>query len=169
VGLYLQKKGFKVTGIDNSPFAIEVSRKRGLADARLVSVTEFTAPPGTYGTIVMFGNNFGLMGGMKRGKWLLRRFHGMTTPDARILAESNDPYHTDVPEHHGYQRENRRRGRMSGQLRLRVRHRKCATPWFDYLLASKEEMEEMAKGTGWRATRFIDSKGSAYIGVLEKE
>ena len=57
---------------------------------------------------------------------------------------------------------------MSGQVRLRVRYRKYATPWFDYLLVSKKEMKEMLTNTGWKVHNFIDSDGAAYVGVIEK-
>jgi len=38
VSLYLQKRGHKVTAIDNSPLAIEVCKKRGVKDARVPPV-----------------------------------------------------------------------------------------------------------------------------------
>ncbi|MDQ1278839.1 MAG: hypothetical protein QG670_99 [Thermoproteota archaeon] len=86
-----------------------------------------------------------------------------------IIAGTCDPYKTDDQDHLDYQELNRRRGRMSGQLRIKIRYRKYATPWLDYLLASKDEVKEIIKGTGWRAREFIDSEGSSYILVMEKE
>ncbi|MFQ5871357.1 MAG: methyltransferase type 11, partial [Candidatus Geothermarchaeales archaeon] len=117
----------------------------------------------------MLGNNFGLFGSFRRARWLLRRFHGMTTEGARIVAESNDPRKTTLREHLEYHDLNRRRGRMPGQLRIRVRYRKHVTPWFDYLLVSKGEMEEILGGTGWGVRRYLDSEGSVYIAIIEKE
>src|SRR3989344_302529 len=38
VGLHLQKKGFDVTSIDNSPLAIEVCKKRGLKKAMVLPI-----------------------------------------------------------------------------------------------------------------------------------
>ncbi len=57
---------------------------------------------------------------------------------------------------------------MSGQVRIRVRHRELATPWFDYLFVSRDERRSLADGTGWRVTRFLDPHGDMYVGVLEK-
>ncbi len=169
VGLHLQEKGLDVLGIDNSPLAIKVCKKRGLKKAREMSITEVSRKLGTFDTIVMYGNNFGLFGGFKRARWLLRRLKNITSPDAKIITESNDPYETVMPVHLAYHRANRRRGRMAGQLRFRIRYMKYATPYFDYLLVSKDEMRQIAAGTGWKVSRFFDSKGSIYIGVLEKE
>ena len=123
----------------------------------------------------MYGNNFGLFGSFKRARWLLRRLYNMTGPSARIIAASMDPYGSNDPKerplrcHLEYHRRNRRRGRMGGQVRIRVRYLTHATPWFDYLLASRDEMRRIVAGTGWRVSRLFDSKGSAYVAVIEKE
>ena len=92
----------------------------------------------------------------------------MTGPDPRILAESRDPHQTDDPDHLAYHRRNRRRGRMAGQLRMRIRYRNIATPFFDYLLVSQEEMRGIVAGTGWRIARVFESPGSVYVAVLAK-
>jgi SAM-dependent methyltransferase len=168
VALALQERGHDVVGIDISPLAVEVARRRGVRDARLATfetVDETIAP---VDTVVMFGNNFGLFGLPARARRLLRRLHQLTTDRGRIVATSTDVYATEDPEHLEYHRRNRERGRMSGQLRLRVRYRSLATPWFDYLLTSPDEMAELANGGGWTARTFIRDDGRFYVGVLEK-
>jgi SAM-dependent methyltransferase len=169
VALHLQGKGLDVLAIDTSPLAIKVAKARGVKKARLMSITQLTRKVGLFDTIVMYGNNFGLLGGPSRAKWLLRRFHAMTSPDARIIAESNDPYQTDNPCHLAYQKRNRRRGRMGGQLRLRIRYQDRATPWFDYLLVSPDEMRDILAPAGWHVARIFPSKASMYAAVIEKE
>ena len=169
VALYLQEKGLDVTGIDISPLALKVCRERGLKKVRLLSITQLTAKLGVFDTIVMYGNNFGLFGGFKRAKWLLRRFHAMTSYRARIVAQSRDPYATTLPHHLAYHRRNRRRGRMAGQVRIRTRYLNYATPYFDYLLVSREEMHQIVADTGWKISRFFDPTGPGYVAVIEKE
>ncbi len=169
VELYLQGQGVEVVGIDNSPLAIEVCKRRGVKDARLLSITQVSAALGTFANIVMMGNNWGLMGNHERARWLLRRFYKITTPEARILAESLDVYQTEDPRHLAYQAWNRAHGRMSGQIRLRVRYHLHCNQWFDYLMVSQEEMREIAAGTGWRVTEILPAEGAAYMGILEKE
>jgi SAM-dependent methyltransferase len=166
--LHLQKKKHEVVAIDVSPLAVKTCRMRGVRDARLLPITRVSPALGRFDTVVMMGNNFGLFGGRKRARWLLRRLKSLTNPGARIVAESNDPYKTKDPAHRRYHRLNRRRGRMAGQLRIRVRYRDAKTPWFDYLLVSRKEMEALLKDTGWRVKRYIDSDGSAYVAVIEK-
>lgn len=88
--------------------------------------------------------------------------------DGMTIAESLDPYDTDDADHRQYHKRNRARGRMAGQLRLRVRYKRYATPWFDYLLASRSEMKRLTVGTPREVATFVDSQGPAYVAVLAK-
>jgi hypothetical protein len=158
-------------GIDISPLAIKVCRERGLRNVMGKSISEIDSSLGNFDTILMMGNNFGLFGNPKQARRLLKRFHDMTSPDARIIAESLDIYKPPVdPVHRRYHLRNRRLGRMPGQVRIRIRYRTYATPWFDYLLVSRPEMKRILQGTGWKIKKFIEStKSPAYIGIIEKE
>jgi SAM-dependent methyltransferase len=167
VALHLQERGHEVVAIDVSPGAVEVCRRRGVRDARVCAIEDVDESLGRFETIVLLGNNLGLLASRAKAKRLLRRFHGLTSERGRIVAETRDIYETSDPDHLGYQERNRRRGRMSGQIRLRIRHGLAATPWFDYLMVSRAELEELAEGTGWKLGRTIDSDDS-YIAVLEK-
>jgi len=166
--LYLQKKGLDVLGIDNSPLAIKVCKLRGLKKAKIMSIEDIDFKPKSFDTIIMMGNNFGLFGSFQKARSLLKRFHKITSDDGLIVAETRDPYKTDNPAHLEYHELNRKRGRMGGQVRIRVRFEKYATPWFDYLFVSKEEMDEILKGTGWKVKQYIDSGNALYIAIIEK-
>ena len=167
--LYVQEKGLDVLGIDISPLAIEACRLRGLRKAEVMSIDEVDFKPNSFDTIIMMGNNFGLFRSFKKARELLKRFHKITSPNALIVAQTGDPYATDNPAHLEYHRSNKERGRMGGQVRIRVRFKKYATKWFDYLMVSKEEMGEILKGTGWKVERFIDAEDSGYIAIISKE
>lgn len=167
--IYLQQKGFDVLGIDNSPLAIKVCKLRGLKKAKIKPITQLSPKLGKFDTILMLGNNFGLFANFNRTKWLLKRFKGFTSNRAIIIAETLDPYQTKDPTHLAYHKLNRKRDRMPGQARIRVRYRKFVTPWFDYLLVSRPEMQQILSGSGWRVKRFINDKGPIYIAIIEKE
>jgi SAM-dependent methyltransferase len=163
--LELQRRGRSVVGIDISPGAIEVARARGVRDVRLLAFEDIDDSVGQFGTIVMFGNNFGLFGSPSKAKRLLRRLRPLAD---RIVAGSNDPYATEDSAHLAYQDRNRKRGRMPGQLRLRVRYRDLIGAWFDYLIVSPDEMAAILEGTGWRIHRLLQQDGSGYyVAVLE--
>ncbi len=167
--LYLQEKGFEVLATDISPFAIEVCRMRGIKRTKVLSITQITSRLGTFDTILLLGGNFGLLGNFKRAKYLLRRFKQVTSKKARIITESTDPYRMTEPYHVEYHRLNQKRNRMPGQWRSRVRYKKDATSWIDFLLVSKEEMKKIVSGTGWKINRSLESKSPRYIAILEKE
>ncbi|MDE2994918.1 MAG: class I SAM-dependent methyltransferase [Chloroflexota bacterium] len=170
IALPLQQNGADVVGIDQSPLAVRICRERGVNDVRLLSVTQVSANKlGMFDSIVMMGNNFGVLESPQRARWLLRRFHRMTTERGRILAETTDPYATDDPVHLAYQKRNRARGRMSGQYRHRARYRNLKGPWYDWLFVSRDEMQEIVAGTGWVVRKFIEPEGAQYVGVIEKD
>ena len=168
VGLHLQRKGHDVLGIDNSPLAVTVCRKRGLRQVRFMPVTKLSSQIGFFDTLIMYGNNFGLMGSFKRAKWLLKRFYHLTSDQGRIIAQSVDPYKTDKKAHRKYHALNRKRGRMGGQIRIRIRHSDVIGRWFDYLLVSRKEMMKIVENSGWGISRFIDSDGAFYIAIIDK-
>jgi SAM-dependent methyltransferase len=167
--LYLQEKGLNVVGIDNSPLAIEVCKLRGLKDARVLSINQINSKLGIFDTVLMMGSNFGLFGSFNGARRLLKKLDNITSLKGRIIAETLDVYQTDNPDHLSYHEFNRQRGRMGGQVRFRVRYKKYATPWFDYLMVSKEEMADILDGTDWRINKFIDSRGPVYVAIIDKK
>jgi hypothetical protein len=135
-----------------------------------MSITEVRRfKPGCFDAILMLGNNFGLFGSFSKAKVLLRKLHKITSQNAVIIAESNDPYRTENPFHLQYQKTNHKRGRMPGQMKIRIRYMKYVGRWFDYLIVSKEEMKEILEGTGWKVRKFIASTSSSYIAIIEKQ
>ena len=171
--LYLQENGFDVLGIDVSPMAVEVCKRRGLRQVRVMSISQVSSRLGTFDTILMMGHNFGLFGSFDGARHLLKKFDRVTAPGSRIVAITLDPYQTSEPEHLEYHKLNLRKGRMGGQMRLRVRYKKYRTPWFDYLFVSTAEMVEILKGTGWgikststenqHLCAIIERGGDAYV------
>jgi hypothetical protein len=154
--------------IDNSPLAVAVCRERGVVDARVCSVTQLSRQAvGRFDTIVLYGNNFGLLANARRARWLLRRFRAMVQPGGLIIAETRDPYLTDNPLHLAYHARNRRRGRLGGQIRMRVRQGTARSPWFDYLMVSPAELDALVGGSGWQVGEiFREGTASQYIAVL---
>jgi SAM-dependent methyltransferase len=167
--IHFQKRGLPVTGIDNSPLAVRVCRARGLKDARLLAAADVGKfPAETFDTVVMLGNNFGLFASAAGARSGLKKLHRITRPGAVLLAGSNDIYTTSDPAHRKYHTRNRSRGRMAGQVKIRVRLRHFVGEWFDYLMVSRKEMCEIVAETGWKVRRFIPSDRSGYVAVIDR-
>jgi SAM-dependent methyltransferase len=168
--LYLQKKKFDVTGIDKSLGAIKVCKKRGVKKVKLMSVEEIgKLSKNSFDSVIMMGNNFGLFGNPQKAKRLLRLFSRIMTRGGIIIAENRNPYVTHDPIHLSYHKRNRKRGRMPGQIRLRVRYKNIIGEWFDYLFVSPEEMRGLLRGTDWQVRKIIGGEHEAeYIAVIER-
>ena len=167
--LYLQQKGFDVTGIDNSPGAIKVCKLRSLKKTFVRPITNVDKfAESSFDTVLMLGNNFGLFGSSIRAKSILKKLYRVTSPEARIIAGTRNPYTTDDPNHLQYHSLNKRRGRMSGQIRMRVRFGRVVGEWFDYLFVSPDEMKQILKGTDWLIEELIVAKEANYYAVIKK-
>jgi SAM-dependent methyltransferase len=167
VALHLQQRGLDVVAIDTSPGAVEVCRRRGVLDARLVSLADVDESLAPLDTIVMLGNNLGLVGHPSRARRLLRRLHPLMSERGRIVAETFDPHGSVDAADRRYVERSRRRGRHPGQMRVRVRYRTSTTPWFDYLRVSPADLVELLEGSGWRLERTLGD-GPGYVAVIGK-
>jgi len=147
--LHLQDRGFDVTALDVSPGAIEVCRRRGVRQTRLGRVEEVS---GGFDTFLFFGSNLGLIGSPQAAPAFFGGLRDLSRPGARIVGTMLDPYRTSDPDHLAVHEENRRKGRMAGQLTIRIRRRILATEWFDLLWMSAAELEALAQPLGWTVT-----------------
>lgn len=75
VSLYLQQRGFEVVALDSSPLAARVSRMRGVGETWCAPSERLTKSVGSFDTVVLFGNNFGIFG----------------TPDRFAMCSPNGP------------------------------------------------------------------------------
>jgi ubiquinone/menaquinone biosynthesis C-methylase UbiE len=165
-----QEKGFDVTGIDNSAGAIKVCKMRGLKKALVRSIEEIDKfKPNSFDTIQMLGNNFGLFGSFENALVILEKMSRITSPEARIIALTLNPYMTDNPHHLAYLRRNKKLGRMGGQIKFRIRFAKSVGKWFDYLFVSPDEMKKIIGKSDWQIEKFINAEELHYAVILTKK
>jgi SAM-dependent methyltransferase len=160
--LALQERDIDVTALDISAGAIEVARKRGVRDA---VCTEVAAHDGGYDTFLLMGENLGLLESRERAPAFLAGLTALARPGARIIGHGADPGGGNLL-HDGYAKRNGERGRMPGQMTIRVRHRDLATPWFEYLLCAPAELSELAEATSWTLTSVDRVDPVNYLAVL---
>jgi SAM-dependent methyltransferase len=171
VALYLQQRGFDVVGLDSSPLATGTARMHGVKETWCAPIEHLTRSIGTFDTIVLFGNNFGIFGTPDRLRSVLTDWADRTAPGARILAQSTNPYCGGAPAlDRSYYLQNKERGLMPGQCRLRVRYHNLATPWFQWLFVSRNEMRLLLRGTGWHQSRILGATpGDPYVAILDRD
>jgi SAM-dependent methyltransferase len=167
--LEAQRRGLEAVAIDISPGAVEVCRRRGVRDVRLLPLAAMDESLGAFDTVLLMCGNFGLAGSGSETKSALRMLHELTAPDGRIVLDSVDPYVENDGADLAYLEQNRKRGRMPGQVTIRIRYEERATPWFDLLCVSRAELEDLAGAAGWRVAWAIDGEPPDFYAVLEKD
>lgn len=85
--LYLQEKGLKVKAIDSSKGAVEVSKKRGVIDAKHLSLLEETS---TYDTILLLMNGTGIFQALNDVPLYLKHLKSLLNEGGQILIDSSD-------------------------------------------------------------------------------
>ncbi|TCO61153.1 class I SAM-dependent methyltransferase [Actinocrispum wychmicini] len=164
--LPLQRTGVDVVGLDVSPGAVDVCLRRTLRSAVLGGIDSLGGSE-RFDSFLLLGKNLGLLESREQGPRLLTRLAEIANPGARIVGTCVDPYLLEGDHHKHYLAANRDSGRMSGQMRLRLRYQQMATEWFDYLFLSSTELEEMVHGTGWSVTD-LTREGSGYAIVARR-
>jgi len=167
--VHLQERGFDAVGIERSPLVARIARRRGARNVEVLSIEELDGRFGTFDTVVMYGNNFGMLGTVPKTRRLLRKLLDLTSERARILAGNASPYPARTKAQRAYHARNRDRGRLPGTLRIRLRYAQHVTPWFDWLFLSPRELEGVVAGTGWHVRRVVTEKESSYVAILEKD
>lgn len=148
--VYLQAKGYQVTGIDTSSGAVITAKERGLRDAHELDVEHVDTLDGRFDTILMLGGNLGLLGSPQQAIRILNALAEIAASGARVLAHGLDPYDTAEPGHLEYHARNRARGRMPGQVRCRPRFRRLVGPWTGLLHCSVDELSTLVASSPWQ-------------------
>jgi SAM-dependent methyltransferase len=151
--LPLAAAGHEVTGLESSPGTAGVAAARGV---QVVLGSVYDPPAallGGFDTLLLAGA-LGLLGTPQRAPRFLDAAAALARPGAQLLGCSVDPYVTDLDEHLEYHQRNRERGRTPGQVTMRVRDSRTATPFFDWLLVSADELAGLATGTRWRLDAY---------------
>lgn len=164
--LRLQSQGVDVVALDVSPGCVEVCRRRGVENTFLGTIEELSnAQPERLDSLVALGNNLGLIGSPRAAGAFFDAASAVGTNDVRIVGTMLDPYLTDSAIHLAYHQRNRERGRLAGNITIRVRYQNLATAWFDLLWASPSELNDICAAHGW-VLADIERLGVQYAAEL---
>ena len=112
-----QRRGLEVVGIDISPGAVEVCRRRGVRDVRLLPLAAVGESLGRFDTVLMMCGNFGLVEDAEEAVRILRTLGALTGPGGRIVLDSVDAQHGADATDLAYFERNRARGRLQDRSR----------------------------------------------------
>lgn len=85
--LWLQSKGFKVKAIDSSKGAIEVCKKRGVINPKLIALLDETEH---FDTVLLLMNGTGIFQELNQVSTYLKHLKSLLNPDGQILIDSSD-------------------------------------------------------------------------------
>jgi SAM-dependent methyltransferase len=167
VSRVLQSKGHEVTGIDISPIAIDLCKEGGVKDARVMSAAALDFKDGLFDTVILFGNNWGILGEPEKVVNMLKGLHRVTTKKAVILAETFDPSILTDDIHVQYHENNVNNRNPPGLWRIRLKYENLVGDWEKILFVDKKLMSQMANEAGWLLEEVIGER-ELYVGVLKK-
>lgn len=168
VALHFQENGHDVVGIDISQAAVDASRQRGVKEVHLMSAENLEFPDDTYDTVILFGNNFGVLGDEDKIVSMLKDLHRITKPTAVILAATRDVADTDNPEHLEYHARNRDKGIPIGLVKIRLKYKGHVGDWWLLRMVDSDEMTMIAEKAGWKLVKTYGPR-NLYVGILKKK
>jgi SAM-dependent methyltransferase len=166
--LVLQERGQQVTALDTSPGAVRACRQRGVREVYLGTLRQAAADgmTGGFDSALLLGNNIGLLGSREAAGPFLADLGALLRPGGVIVGTATDPYRTDRRAHLDYHERNRQRGHLPGHATIRVRYQRLATSWFDWLIPSPGELEDLARPVGWQIADLRRGPGAQYAVIL---
>jgi SAM-dependent methyltransferase len=164
--LALQERGLDVTAIDICPEAVEIMRERGVSDARLADIFEFTG--GSYRTILMLGHGIGIAGDLEGLDRLLSHALTLLSRDGQMLLDSMDVRETSDEAHLDYHERNRRSGRYFGINRIQFEFGGRSGPYCSWLHVDPKTLEEHAEQVGLKCEILVKREGGNYLARLTR-
>lgn len=164
--LYLQKRGFDVLGIDESPLAIKVCRERGCKNVKTIDIFKAKFQSNIFDTIVLFGNNLGMGGTLSRTKKLLKVLRTLVKQDGLLLLNSIDAKATKDVRQISYGKINLKKGRYIGVFRIRIEYKKLIGKWFEWTSIEPKVLGHLASASGWEIEKIYKGQQGNYSAVL---
>ena len=140
-----------VLGVDVSPGAVEIAQERGLdsvVGAFPGSMPESALARRPWRTIMLMGNNLGLLHGRLGPSAALTSLRELTDPDGLVVGTSGLPAHLPA----GVRAASMARCGRAGAFKARLLYRGLATPWFAYEFFEPDHFAAAAARAGWDIT-----------------
>ncbi|MCW5520683.1 class I SAM-dependent methyltransferase [Aureitalea sp. L0-47] len=161
-GLYLQKKGLKVTAIDESPGAIEVSRDRGIRKTENVRLLEFEGGP--FDTILLLMNGTGIFARLEFVPNYLKHLKSLLKPGGQVLVDGSDlQYMYDRTEEGAIWVP---ADRYYGELDFIISYKGQSTPPFPWLYLDERLLEEYTTQAGFEFEIVVRGENFDYLARL---
>ncbi len=157
--LALQARGLEVCAIDILPQAVEVMRRRGVADARCTDLAGLEALP--FETILLMMNGIGMAGHVAAIPEFLQSVRRLTRTDGQLVLDSFDP-RTEEEIAAGEAAS----GGYPGELRFRLEYNGRIAPWYSWLFVDFGTLAREAARAEWEAETVWQEEDGHYLARL---
>ncbi len=153
----------EIVGIDTTPTALETYAKRFEKEGFHPCITFFGdivnedwKHLGKFDTLLLCGNNFGIVPSLEQLMQLLTKLRSLACSGAQLLGSSRHPIH---PKTSKSEREigllNCKKGFHPGERWLRLTYQNHDSGWFQWYYLTPQELEQAASEAGWRLDLLV--------------
>lgn len=162
--LYLQEKQkLEVTSIDTSEGAVEISRLRGIKDAR--NIDFFDLKNEKFDTILMLMNGSGIIGKLHKLDKFFKKIKELLNPGGKLLLDSSDlSYLFDRDEDGGIWIDSE--AAYYGELEFKVSYKGDSSDFFDWLYIDFQTLKFAADTNNFSCKRIKEGEHFDYLAEL---
>ena len=161
--LSLQQRGLKVTAIDISPGAVEVMKKRGIKDARLVDF--FDLENIRFDTLWLMMNGIGIVGTYEGLHSFLQKVPSVLNPGGRVILDSSDLAYLLEDEEIRVEMLNREK--PFGEVTFQTTYKDISSEPFPWLYLDFDSLKQIASGYNYHCSLLIQGPHFEYVAALE--
>ncbi len=161
--LALQEMSKEVCAIDISPLSVEVMKKRGVQDARLVNLFDERFDE-TFDTILMLMNGAGIVGKLENMSSFFQRMKRLLRPGGSILMDSSDLRYLFEEEDGSYLID--LAGDYYGEIDFRMQYKEIKGDTFDWLYVDYQTLSLYASECGFQTELLKEGKHYDYLARL---
>ena len=162
--IYLQKTGFNVMGIDISPLAAKVAKKREAGNLIIAAAPNLPFKDKIFDTCIVMLNTLGICGGPNKTLKFLKAIKNILRSRGLLLASLLDPLATENEVHLRYHERNRQLGKPPGLLTIRFEYEDEIGEWFQLYLMTPDEVKVMLMKSGFYLHKVI--KNGSWYGIM---
>lgn len=161
--LALQEAGKEVCAIDISPLSVEVMKKRGVKDARLINLFDEHFRE-TFDTILLLMNGSGIIGRIENMPEFFLRMKQLLAPGGSILMDSSDLKYLFEEEDGSFLIDIA--GDYYGQVDFQMQYNEVKGEPFDWLYIDPQTLELYASQHGFNVEILKRGKHYDYLAKL---
>ncbi len=157
--LYLQNKGFAVTGLEISPTVASILLQRGVDD--VIQGDFFEHEDSKYDTLLFLMNGIGLAGNIAGFRRLLQHSKTLLSERGQLLFDTSDisylyeEFDIEKPDHY------------FGEIRYQYEYRNKKGSEFPWLYLDQEKLVEIANEEGWVVQILFEDENDQYLVRME--